>query len=234
MTKTLVHDVKCSIQTGESHDAANRLWTSARKIYDRTEVDRALLGKVFYDLRNLYSERATPAASRRSSGHGTFEAEVKKRKYDPRRVRELVADYEATQQGKPTTAAKQKIRREKQAADSKTKTQALKLPATPAGSKPHGSTSQYTPLEKMPPAECRKLFDAFLEGLVDDCTTLEEMDIPAAVRAYTKTCELSRVMQALLLVQGKVGSLMSRIGAVVQESGTNPPVEAEAELVAVQ
>src|SRR5713226_9703490 len=99
------HDVKGTLCAGESRDAENRLWESAKLVYADVKADSCKLGKIFVSLRSLYSQRSS-GDSRRNSGRGTFEKQIIDRGYDPRRVREYVADYEATQQGKPTTAAK--------------------------------------------------------------------------------------------------------------------------------
>jgi hypothetical protein len=98
-------------------DAESRIWAQIERL-DGTPEERtvraAKLGKLFYQLRALYSERADSAAGRLTSGHGVFQAEILERGYKPNRVRELVNDYEVQAGIRPateSTAAKRKSRR---------------------------------------------------------------------------------------------------------------------------
>ena len=96
------------------HDAATRLWTAVERAHEGFVVKRRELGKLFYQLKNLYSERANSAARRLTSGHGVFQMEIKKRGYKPNRVREWICDYEVEIGLRPpaeSTAAKRKARR---------------------------------------------------------------------------------------------------------------------------
>jgi hypothetical protein len=96
------------------HDAATRLWTAVERAHGDFEVNRRALGKLFFQLKNLYSERANSAARRLTSGHGIFQAEIKKRGFKPNRVREWICDYEVEAGLRPpaeSTAAKRKARR---------------------------------------------------------------------------------------------------------------------------
>jgi hypothetical protein len=98
----------------EQHDAAARLWASIELVHKNLAANVRELGKLFYELRNLYSERANSAARRLSSGHGVFQAEIKRRGYKPNRVREWVNDHEVEIGLRPpaeSTAAKRKARR---------------------------------------------------------------------------------------------------------------------------
>ncbi len=72
--------------------------------------NRTALGAAFHELRQLYSDR-TPADVRRTSGHGTFEAEIVQRGYKPRTVRGWIEDFESAHKGEPSSAAKRKARR---------------------------------------------------------------------------------------------------------------------------
>jgi hypothetical protein len=96
------------------HDAATRLWTAVERAHEDLVVNRRKLGKLFYQLKNLYSERANSAARRLTSGHGVFQIEIKKRGYRPNRVREWICDYEVEVGLRPpaeSTAAKRNARR---------------------------------------------------------------------------------------------------------------------------
>src|SRR5579862_3304556 len=75
-------------------DAELRLWTAIEAIHRDIAADRLKLGKLFLQLRFLYSERS--AGVRLSSGPGTFEYEIKKRGFRPNRVREWITDYEVS------------------------------------------------------------------------------------------------------------------------------------------
>jgi hypothetical protein len=98
--------------TGGPHDAETRLWSQIAEWRERLFANHCELGRLFSDLRRLYSERGNSGDSRRSSfRHGTFEREVKERGYSSRRVREWISDYEAATTGNPTNASKRKARR---------------------------------------------------------------------------------------------------------------------------
>jgi hypothetical protein len=95
------------------HDAADRLWSEIDAAHALLRVDRLQLGNLFLQLRNLYSDRNS-GGNRLSSGHGTFEEEIRKRGYKPRRVREWITDYEVVEGLRPaaeSTAAKREARR---------------------------------------------------------------------------------------------------------------------------
>ena len=95
-------------------DAATRLWTAVERAHEDFVVNRRELGTLFYQLRNLYSERANSAARRLTSGHGVFQMEIKKRGYKPNRVREWICDHEVEvglRSPAESTAAKRKARR---------------------------------------------------------------------------------------------------------------------------
>jgi hypothetical protein len=99
----------------EEHDAGARLWASIELAHKNFAVNQRELGKLFVDLKNLYSERGTSQpGGRLTSGHGTFQAEIIKRGYKPNRVREWVVDYEVAiglRLPAESTAAKRKARR---------------------------------------------------------------------------------------------------------------------------
>lgn len=95
-------------------DAAWRLWAAVDEAHKHFAANRRELGKLFWQLKNLYSERANSAARRLTSGHGVFQAEIKKRGYRPNRVREWICDYEVEAGLRPpaeSTASKRKARR---------------------------------------------------------------------------------------------------------------------------
>jgi hypothetical protein len=100
-------------------DAATRLWTEIEAVNANLALNRRLIGSLFLQLRNLYSERArSEPPGRLSSGHGTFEVEIKKRGFRPNRVREWINDYEVAKGLRPaseSTAAKRKARRDSSA-----------------------------------------------------------------------------------------------------------------------
>jgi hypothetical protein len=109
-------------------DARERIWTRIEELAPGTAKNRLALGQCFHELRNLYSDRQ--ADVRRAIGHGVFEAEIAKRGYKPRTVREWVKDYEANLAGAPSSAAKRKARRQtKPSADALTEFAVL-LPRT--------------------------------------------------------------------------------------------------------
>jgi hypothetical protein len=76
------------------HDAATRLWASIEQAHENFSANRRELGQLFFQLRNLYSERGNSAAGRLTSGHGSFQAEIKQRGYKPNRIREWINDHE--------------------------------------------------------------------------------------------------------------------------------------------
>jgi hypothetical protein len=92
-------------------DAEQRIWAAIDAAKLALTANRLVLGKLCIQLENLYSERA--AGVRRSSGHGTFVQELKKRGFNPRTVREWMADFAAYRDGKPTTAEKRQARRQR-------------------------------------------------------------------------------------------------------------------------
>jgi hypothetical protein len=110
--------VLVSMNPNPTPDAASRLWAQIERLdgtSDERTVRAAELGKLFYQLRALYSQRANSAARRPTSGHGVFQAEILKRGYKPNRVREWVNDYEVQTGIRPaseSTAAKRKARRQ--------------------------------------------------------------------------------------------------------------------------
>ena len=87
-----------------------RLWVAIEELSPGPR-NRFALGRTFHDLRVLYSDRNS-GGHRLTSGHGRFETEIRKRsKYSPRAVRDMIADYEASLRGEPSTSAKRKVRR---------------------------------------------------------------------------------------------------------------------------
>lgn len=95
------------------HDPELRLWSEIEQARKTFDGNRLLLGKLFYELRNLYSERNS-GGGRLTSGRGQFEEKIKERGYKPRRVREWINDYEVERGLRPaaeSTAAKRKSRR---------------------------------------------------------------------------------------------------------------------------
>src|SRR5258708_40013161 len=84
------------------HDAGKRLWAEILAVHKSFAADKLQLGKLFCELRNLYSERNS-GGGRLTYGHGTFEPEIKARGFSPRRVREWINDHEvATGLRRPT------------------------------------------------------------------------------------------------------------------------------------
>lgn len=77
----------------DSSDAATRIWSEIEAVHRAFDFDRAQLGKLFWQLRNLHSDRNS-GGSRLTCGHGTFEQEIRKRGFVPRRVREWIVDHE--------------------------------------------------------------------------------------------------------------------------------------------
>ena len=96
------------------HDAEKRLWQDIERVHKTFGADQRELGKLFYALRNLYSERSHSTDRRPSSGHGVFTSEIKRRGFKRNRVNEWINDFEV-EAGlrKPceSTAAKRKARR---------------------------------------------------------------------------------------------------------------------------
>lgn len=95
-------------------DAVKRLWSSVERVHKNFAAHRQELGNLFWQLRNLYSDRNSGGV-RLTSGHGTFQEECVKRGYNPRRVREWVNDHEIVlgiRKPSESTAAKRKARRE--------------------------------------------------------------------------------------------------------------------------
>lgn len=96
------------------HDAEVRLWKEIEVASKSFDGDRLQLGKLFYQLRCLYSERSNLAAGRLTSGHGVFQAEIVKRGFRPNRVREWIVDYEVEaglRSPSESTSARRKARR---------------------------------------------------------------------------------------------------------------------------
>jgi hypothetical protein len=85
------------------------LWVEVEQLTAGTKANRLQLGERFRKLRDIYSDRNI-GGNRRTSGHGTFEKECLQRGYQPRTVRDLIADYEACISGKPSAAEKRKDR----------------------------------------------------------------------------------------------------------------------------
>jgi len=77
----------------QNHDAAARLWAEIEDVHEKFSFDKRRLGRLFFELRTLYSERNS-GGKRLTSGHGTFQKEIEKRGFSPRRVREWVNDHE--------------------------------------------------------------------------------------------------------------------------------------------
>jgi hypothetical protein len=93
-------------------DAAKQietLWARIDGLAPRTSKHRLMLGECFYELRSLYSGHQ--ADVRRTLGRGVFEAEIIKRGFTPRTVREWISDFEANLNSGPSCAAKRKARR---------------------------------------------------------------------------------------------------------------------------
>jgi hypothetical protein len=95
----------------DSHgEQIERLWTRVEELSPGTR-NRLALGQAFQELRSLYSERNS-GGHRLTSGHGSFETEIRKRsKYSARAVRDMIADFESNLRGEPSTSAKRKARR---------------------------------------------------------------------------------------------------------------------------
>lgn len=96
-----------------TQDASERLWAEIERVSQDFHANRLRLGRLFLDLRNLYSERNS-GGRRLNLGHGTFEEEIRKRGFNPRRVREWIIDFEVSvrlRSPSESTAAKRKARR---------------------------------------------------------------------------------------------------------------------------
>jgi hypothetical protein len=91
-------------------DAELRIWHAIDVAALSLSKNRLLLGKLFLHLKSLYSERS--ADKRLTSGHGSFEFETKARGFKTRTVREWIFDFEADRDGKPSTSAGKKARRQ--------------------------------------------------------------------------------------------------------------------------
>jgi hypothetical protein len=87
-------------------------WLRIEQLIARTKADRLTLGQLFLKLRDLYSDRDS-GGHRLSSGHGSFEAEIVKRGYRPRTVRQWIGDFEVHQTGSPTSSEKRKTSRQR-------------------------------------------------------------------------------------------------------------------------
>jgi hypothetical protein len=88
----------------------NRLWVEVELLTSGTVANRVASGKRFRELRSLYSDRNF-GGRRLTSGHGSFEEEIRRRGYKPRTVRQFIEDYESSLVGKPLSSAKRKARR---------------------------------------------------------------------------------------------------------------------------
>jgi hypothetical protein len=113
---TLQMEVVMVQQNSPTPDAGKRLWESFELAHHDLEHDRLAVGRLGMELRNMYSERSNSADRRRSSGHGSFEAELRKRGYKPNRIREAIRDYRVSIGELPqseSTAAKRKARQSK-------------------------------------------------------------------------------------------------------------------------
>jgi hypothetical protein len=98
-------DANCS-----TPDAAYRLWTAIELVRADLAAHRLQLGKLFLQLRNLYSDRNS-GGHRLTSSHGTFESEIIQRGFKPRSVRQWITDFEAHRTGTPTSSEKRKTSR---------------------------------------------------------------------------------------------------------------------------
>jgi len=98
------------------HDAEIRLWNEIEQAVKMFTDDRYRLGKLCFQLQNLYSERGNSGGGRRASGHGEFERQLLARGFKPRRVREWINDFLVSEGLLPateSTRAKRKARRSK-------------------------------------------------------------------------------------------------------------------------
>lgn len=98
------------------NDMLERAWYRVQELTPHSPANRFALGQAFHELRALYSDRNS-GGRRLTSGHGSFEAELRKRtKYSVRTVRDMIADFEAHQRGGPSTAQRKSQRRRQLAA----------------------------------------------------------------------------------------------------------------------
>ena len=98
-------------------DAARRLLSAIQTLYADHQRHAAELGKLCFQLRNLYSERANSSGSRTSPGHGIYCAELKKLGIPRQRAAEWVRDHEVKvglRKPAESTVAKQKARRQRE------------------------------------------------------------------------------------------------------------------------
>jgi len=93
-------------------DQVTYLWQRIQAASPGTPANRLTLGMYFAELRDLYSDRNC-GGRRLSSGHGSFETEIRIRGYRPRTVRGWIEDYLACLQGRPTNAAKRRAQRKR-------------------------------------------------------------------------------------------------------------------------
>jgi len=87
-----------------------QIWERIEALTPGTVTNRLALGQCFHDLCLLYSDRNS-GGHRLTSGHGSFEEEIRKRGFKPRTVRGWIEDYLANLAGEPSTAAKRKAHR---------------------------------------------------------------------------------------------------------------------------
>ena len=102
-------------------------WRRVNTLCANNRRNRLELGRLFLQLRSLYSERSVDV--RRGSGHGTFEAECRKRYFNPRTVRDLICDCEANdirQKGGEAQTSAEKRRTARQASKERRKQRAQK------------------------------------------------------------------------------------------------------------
>jgi hypothetical protein len=101
-------------------DAEKRICAEIEAAGARHHKSTLELGKLFFQLKNLYSERSNSAARRLSSGHGVFQKKIIELGFRPNRVREWVTDHEVRMGIRPpseSTASKRKARRQATRAD---------------------------------------------------------------------------------------------------------------------
>jgi hypothetical protein len=100
-------------------DTREQLWDKIHELSPGPH-NRLALGRAFFELRHLYSDRNS-GGHRLTSGHGLFESEIQKRsRFSSRAVRDMIFDFEAHLNGGPSTAAKRKLRRAKLPVDALT------------------------------------------------------------------------------------------------------------------
>ena len=68
-------------------ELVNTLWAEVEALTSGTGANRLALGQRFHELRSKYSDRNF-GGHRLTSGHGSFEEEIRKRGYRPRTVRQ--------------------------------------------------------------------------------------------------------------------------------------------------